>query len=266
MFLSTFLYGPSISTEKYLGIPPSHLEPFYVRNNYFLPFPKCPSACLNPALSPAQLTSNFIGSVPSAFKCAPTFTMLRNNYNYNPSSITWCLPLAAYKSLFFPLPQNFLNTYLHSFVLSLPNHALILSNLNSAPAALPKLHLLHFLLNVSGTERSKTEFIIFSVKLVSHPIILGVSKWFKPETLAPSFTPLVSVLLPHLTSIYSPSLDISDSIPTVPSHYQLWLRLLQHILARFLFCLLFLKSPLHITVGINFLLKIDMLTLLLKTI
>lgn len=109
-----------------------------------------------------------IGSAPLAFKCSQISSMLRNSYNYNPSSAAWALPPAAYKSSSFPSPQNFLNTYPISSILSLPTHVSLLSNLNSAPTASPKLPLTHFLLYVlEALGISKTEFIIFSVRPLS---------------------------------------------------------------------------------------------------
>lgn len=141
-------------------------------------------------------------------------------------------------------------TKLHEYssVILLLSHVLIFSKLNSAPTALPKLPLLHFLLDVSGTGRSKTEFIIFSVKLVSPPVF---SKWFKPITLASSFISLASVLLPTSHLFIHQVLSFLAPFPLSPA-----LSVVAEVIAAhpswspILSCLL--KSLLHTTVGINF--------------
>lgn len=174
---------------SYLSVLLLHLKPSTL-GIIISPFPTCPFSCLKPVphlssgsqclLSFSDLvltvvslsnTANLLlsfGSVLLAFKCSQISSMLRNNYNYNPSSAAWALPPAAYKSLSFPSPQNFLNIYPISSILSLPTHASVLSNLNSAPTASPKLPLLHFLLYVSeALGISKTELTIFSVRPLS---------------------------------------------------------------------------------------------------
>ena len=90
----------------YLSVPPLALKPFRVGNSHFLPLlpsetssqftccvpvpPAFRELVLVVAPLSVQLTSPSIGSVPLAFHCAQTSSILRNNCNL--SSAAWSLP------------------------------------------------------------------------------------------------------------------------------------------------------------------------------